>query len=927
MNRKFFKSKPKALSSNTNNINNNNNKNAITFADSSTISDEYKTLISSHSYLGSRGYTIPKELITKEDEEFLRRDLFVKPVTFGPGAGGGTSESAYPVYRESSKKMYLPRFYGISRYGLPGESKIEPGDDISVQFTKPLRDYQDKIIGTYIDYVNKPICLDAANVQINGDGGILEVPCGRGKCLGINTPILMYDGTIRLVQDIKIGDVLMGDDSTPRNVFSLARGKETMYQVVSKKGDGYIVNESHILSLKSSTMMNKQMQKGSVFDMPVLEYLALPDWYHGPSGPLLGYRVPILFPEKPVEFDPYLLGYWLGDGHSKGTIITTQESTVIKYIVNCFKTKHTSLYLKYTGQQYDYRINSLESRDNCMMNFLRNNNLINNKHIPHHYKCNSRKIQLELLAGLIDSDGYYHQNCYEIVQKNETLLDDIVFLSKSLGFSAIKRKIQKTCTNSKNGPVTGTYFITSICGVGLEDIPVQCVRKMAHPRKLIRDCLKYRIKLEKLDVDDYYGFEIDGNRRFVLGDFTVTHNTVMSIKIISLLSKKTLILVHKEFLMNQWIDRIAEFLPGAKVGKIQGPIFDVVGKDIVIGMIQSLYDKEFPVDAFTSFGLTIIDEVHRIGSEQFSKTLLKIVTPYMLGISATVERKDKLTKVLYMFIGDKIYSEKRKDEDPVCVRAIEYGSNDTYFNEVEYDFKGMTKYSTMITKLCAFGPRSDFIVRVLKDLIEESPESQIMVLCHNRSLLTYLHEAILHKQIASTGFYVGGMKQDKLHATESMQIVLATYAMAAEALDIKTLSTLVMVTPKTDITQSVGRILRVRHDNPIVVDIVDKHDIFQNQWKQRRQFYKRCNYRIRKIDIKQYSGMNFDWKTDSTWTRVFEPKVVANEPICQVELEDHEQDPEDLDQDASKYSNFESKSALVGKCVLDASVFDQETEF
>jgi superfamily II DNA or RNA helicase len=976
MNRKFFKSKPKAPT--VNNNTNNNNKNTIASTDSSTISDEYKTLISSHSYLGSRGYTIPKELITKEDEEFLRRDLFVKPVTFGPGAGAGAGagESAYPVYRESSKKMYVPRFYGIARYGLPGESKIEPGDDISVQFTKPLRDYQDKIIGTYIDYVNKPICLDAANTQINGDGGILEVPCGRGKCLGINTPILMYDGTIRLVQDIKIGDVLMGDDSTPRNVLSLARGKEMMYKVVSKKGDGYIVNESHILSLKSSTMMNKQMPKGSVVDMSVLEYLALPKSYHGRGGPLLGYRVPILFPEKNVELDPYLLGYWLGDGSleragaegagerlnsvdgsrrsSKGTIITTQDSTVIKYIVNCFKTKHTSLYLKYTGQQYDYRINSIESRDNFMMNFLRNNNLINHKHIPHHYKCNSRKIQLELLAGLIDSDGYYHDNCYEIVQKNETLLDDIVFLSKSLGFSAMKRKTHKTCTNSrgreevelrsreftdteyrtrvkysKNGPITGTYFTTSICGVGLEDIPVKCVRKMAHPRKLIRDCLKYRIKLEKLEVDDYYGFEIDGNRRFVLGDFTVTHNTVMSIKIISLLSKKTLILVHKEFLMNQWIDRIAEFLPGAKVGKIQGPIFDVVGKDIVIGMIQSLYDKEFPQDAFTSFGLTIIDEVHRIGSEQFSKTLLKIVTPYMLGISATVERKDKLTKVLYMFIGDKIYSEKRKDEDPVCVRAIEYGSNDTHFNEVEYDFKGMTKYSTMITKLCEFGPRSDFIVRVLKDLIEESPDSQIMVLCHNRSLLTYLHEAIEHKQIASAGFYVGGMKQDKLQATESMQIVLATYAMAAEALDIKTLSTLVMVTPKTDITQSVGRILRVRHDNPIVVDIVDKHDIFQNQWKQRRQFYKRCNYRIRKIDIKQYSGMNFDWKTDSTWTRVFEPKIVANEPICQVELEDP--DPEDLDQDqdpdASKYSNFESKSALVGKCVLDASVFDQITEF
>jgi hypothetical protein len=610
MNRKFFKSKPKAPTVNNNNNNNNTIAGTGTIASPSTISDEYKTLISSHSYLGSRGYTIPKELITKEDEEFLRRDLFVKPVTFGPAAGGagGPGESAYPVYRESSKKMYLPRFYGISRYGLPGESKIEPGDDISVQFTKPLRDYQDKIIGKYIDYVNKPICLDAAKTQISGDGGILEVPCGRGKCLGINTPILMYDGTIRLVQDIKIGDVLMGDDSTPRNVWSLARGRETMYKVVSKKEDGYIVNESHILSLKSSTNCSIA-PKGSVVDIPVLDYLGLSKTYHGPGGPLLGYRVPILFPEQKIDFDPYLLGFWLGDGHSHGTIITTKESTVIKYIADCLKTKHTSLYFKYTGQKYDYRINSIELHNNFMMSFLRNNNLIKNKHIPHHYKCNSRRIQLELLAGLIDSDGSCYHNCYEIVQKNETLLDDIVFLSKSLGFSAYKRKIQKTCTNGKNGPVTGTYFITSICGVGLEDIPVKCVRKKAHPRELIRDCLKYRIKLEKLDVDDYYGFEIDGNRRFVLGDFTVTHNTVMSIKIISLLSKKTLILVHKEFLMNQWIDRIAEFLPGTKVGKIQGQIFDVAGKDIVIGMIQSLYDKEFPQDAFTSFGLTIIDEL------------------------------------------------------------------------------------------------------------------------------------------------------------------------------------------------------------------------------------------------------------------------------------------------------------------------------
>jgi superfamily II DNA or RNA helicase len=332
--------------------------------------------------------------------------------------------------------------------------------------------------------------------------------------------------------------------------------------------------------------------------------------------------------------------------------------------------------------------------------------------------------------------------------------------------------------------------------------------------------------------------------------------------------------------MNQWIERAAEFLPSAKIGKIQGPVFDVEGKDVVIGMLQTLYDRALPENAFDCFGLTIIDEVHRIGSEQFSKTLLRVVSPNMLGISATVDRKDKLTCVLYMFIGPKIYTEARKDEDPVCVRALEYIAADPQFNETEYDFKGQAKYSTMITKLCEFGPRSDFIVKTLADLLVESKENnedaQIMVLAHNRSLLKYFYEAINHKGFATVGYYVGGMKQADLQETEYKQIVLATYAMAAEALDIKTLSILVMATPKTDITQSVGRILRVRHDNPIVVDIVDRHEIFQNQWKQRRRFYKKCNYRIIATDSIRYKGMNIDWKNDKTWNRVFDPKINKN---------------------------------------------------
>ena len=831
------------------------------------LSEEEKNKILLSAYIGKKGYTIIKADASENELNFLRKDLFMKPVQFGIPAYGDTQESEFPTYRENTNKMYIPRFYSIQRYGLPSRCEIDPGINIDVPFVKELRDYQINVVNIFKESVSKPICEGSTEL---GGGGIIQLPCGRGKCLGKGTPILMYDGIIKNVEDIVLGDKIMGDDSNPRNVLSLARGREMMYKIHINKGEGYIVNESHILSLKYSSTVNKHTPKGTILDISVIDFLNLPKSYHGRGGVLVGYRVPIVFPEKIQEIDPYLVGYWLGDGHSYSTQITTQESRVIKYIVDCFKTKHKELYLKYKGKQYDYAINSIDGKKNILMNFLKNNNMLKNKHIPLHYKCNSRKNQLSLLAGIIDSDGYYCENCYVIAQKNEKLLDDIVFLAKSLGFAAYKRKIYKTCTNAIGGPKKGLYFTTSICGSGLEEIPVLCLRKKGKVRKQIKDVLNYRIRLEPIGVDDYYGFEIDGNHRFVLGDFTVTHNTVISLKIISELKKKTLIIVHKEFLMNQWIERIEEFLPNAKVGKIQASVCDYADKDIVIGMVQTMYSKDFPQELYSNFGLTIVDEVHRISSEQFSKTLLKTLTPFMLGISATVKRKDGLERVLYDFIGSMVYSEDRDANDIVSVRAIHYTSNDVEFNEVETDFRGNVKYSTMISKLCAYNPRSDFIIRVLSDLIIESPKSQIMVLAHNRCLLTYLYESIQHKNITTVGYYVGGMKEAHLKDTESKQIVLATYSMAAEALDIKTLSTLVMVTPKTDIVQSVGRILRMKHENPIIVDIVDLHDVFKNQWKQRKTFYKKSNYRIFSIDSKEYTRMDIDWSNNKTWALLYE---------------------------------------------------------
>jgi DNA polymerase III delta prime subunit len=368
---------------------------------------------------------------------------------------------------------------------------------------------------------------------------ILSGSSGIGKCLGVNTPIILYDGKIKMVQEIQIGDKLMGDDSKPRNVLSLARGQETLYKVKQNKGDIYIVNESHILSLRLSCteilrngknaefkiINNKKYRKGEIIDICVKDYIKLST---SSKNLIKGYKVPITFPEKEIPFDPYLLGLWLGDGTSNisNLLISNQDSTIIYYLIN--KLKEYNCCLRYQSK-YDYKIlgnGSGKPGSNYILSSLQKLNLKNNKHIPDIYLYNSRKNQLSLLAGLIDSDGHYmiKQKCYEITQKNKVLSDGILFLCRSLGFGAYQKECRKSCMY-KGEKREGTYYRITFSGEGIEKIPCLVPRKKAEPRKQIKNVLNTGIKLEKLEVGDYYGFEIDGNHRFILGDFTVTHNT------------------------------------------------------------------------------------------------------------------------------------------------------------------------------------------------------------------------------------------------------------------------------------------------------------------------------------------------------------------------------------------------------------------
>ena len=367
-------------------------------------------------------------------------------------------------------------------------------------------------------------------------------PYQGGKCLGKGTPILMYDGTIKSVEEVQVGDLLMGPDSKPRTVMSLARGREEMFRVIPVFGDSYVVNRSHILSLKmakgSTESCSRQFADGTIVNMPIDAYLATSASFKNFAK---GWRTGVDFQttELPKELPPYILGVWLGDGHSRKAAVTTADEEVV---AACREYANgNDMYLMRgadCGKAVTYEFSkegpNQPSEASVMRKALIEQGVWGDKHIPHAYLTASRKDRLQLIAGLLDTDGSVNKNFYEITQKRRRLAEDICFLARSLGFAASMRETTKTCTNTN---ASGTYYKVSIFGQGVHEIPCRIARKRIVQSEKVRNRLLVGIKVESIGEGYYYGFEIDGDHLFMLGDFTVTHNTTTSYLIAKSLSK------------------------------------------------------------------------------------------------------------------------------------------------------------------------------------------------------------------------------------------------------------------------------------------------------------------------------------------------------------------------------------------------------
>lgn len=669
------------------------------------------------SKLTKKGYFIKKTTDNIKLIEEIRNELTVSPNNYYTGTVK-QEKIMFEVFQEDEKYLQIPKYYGINKLGPPKKNKEKEGKSVKLKFKGKLRDYQTEIVNKAVKYMTEK------------DGGLISLGCGQGKCLAKDTNIVMFDGTFKKVQDIKVGDKLMGDDGNCRNVFSTTSGFEEMYRIKQDNGIDYTVNKSHILSLLDS--------KDNIIDIPLIEYLDLSD---NDKRNLFGFRTTLNYRFTLVpRYNP----------ETYVTDLNLIDSTVVRSSIYFRKTLISVLLIEYGSS------------------------------IP----INFPNSTVQKLRTIINSVGY---NC--IIDGNNL---KIIFSDSNNIYS------------------------------------------------------KSNIIVERLGEGKYFGFTIDRNRRFLLEDMTVTHNTVIALNLSCHFKVKTLVIVHKTFLLNQWLERIKQFT-NASVGIIQQNKIETDNM-IVVGMLQSIAKDKYPSKIFKDFGMVIFDEAHHAPSQYFSQALPIIACKKTLALSATPKRSDGLERILNWYFGDMIYKSDRVNNKDVMVSLIDYTIKDKDFKESKLPFNGKVNKPKTLNKIIKIQKRNDFILDILKNLYKNKLR-QILILSDRIEHLKILEDMILNFcPDYSYGYYIGAMKQDKLDESATKRIILASYGMAAEALDIPSLNTLIMATPRSNVEQSIGRIIRKKNEKvkPLIIDIIDNLTSFVNQSKNRIKLYRKKDYYIEK---------------------------------------------------------------------------------
>lgn len=719
----------------------------------------------------------------------------------------------YKLYKETGEGIYIPRNY--IKHDKVYQFKEFP---VKYKCTMVARDKE-----------QERVIQESTELLKNGDSFVLKSSTGSGKCHPKDTKIMMHSGEIKMVQDIEVGDLLMGPDSTPRKVLNTNKGYGKIYKIIPTKGESWECNEPHVFNLKRTNDGTKLA--GKTINIPLNEYLQQNKHF---KHVYKLWRTGVDFIEKDV-FDPYIIGLYLSDG-SKGVSVLhcgNKKREAIEYCRGI---------LNFGAETFRKNCNRISVLNfNSIRKLLLNRK--NERFIPNEYLINSKENRLMLLAGILDGDGYLGSNVFEVSCKDDLYAQQILFLCRSLGLAAYCKKCTKRI---KSTGFQGEYNIISISG-DLEIIPNKVTYKKAGPRLQKKSVLVTGFSVEYIRDDDYYGFSLDGDSLYLLHDTTVTHNTVMSLKIIENIGTRVLIIVPKKDIFDHWVREIVKFLgiPKNEIGIIKGNTC-FVGEKITITTVQSISKtRRYSPATYDQFGLIVIDECHRLAADQFVNAMWQLPAKLRLGLSATPKRKDNKDNRIEYHIGPVMVESVNL---PLIPHAAIINTQFCFHDRYPQSFNMLARMGNLLAKDVA---RNTLLIQTCIKCMKSG--RQTMLLVATKTHLETLTDMFLDTKIDSNdiGFYVGGMKAEELEESKKKSLILGTLKMGGEGSDIPSLGALIMGTPLANIEQLIGRLTR-RHETkcnankplpgkivPLFFDIADNNSwVYKKMGASRKKVYK-----------------------------------------------------------------------------------------
>lgn len=505
--------------------------------------------------------------------------------------------------------------------------------------------------------------------------GLIGAPTRYGKCHPAGNKVLMHDYTVRNVEDVRVGDYLMGPDGVGRKVIAIGTGSEPSYKIIPNKGEEFSCNESHILSLQATGGANLGgYKKGDIINIQLKDYLTRSKTFKHVTK--LWYA-PLEFPHKNLPYDPWIVGVWLGDGSSNGAARITKPDTAVQQgIIAWAETQGLLWSLKKVNTEGDTVTVRTKEGIRTSINPLTQIARMCQKSkevrcIPTEYLTASRQQRMELLAGLIDTDGNINNKTgYEITTKYKSLSDGITQLCRGLGFRVTRKYVQKSI---KDTGFKGWYWRMQISGP-THTVPCRGHKKIGKTIGRV-DPKTTGFTVEAIGTVPYYGFELEGpDHLYLMWDHCVTHNTTLIINVLRAAEgKKCIVVLPGVDLCRQMYDACKALLPGREVALIcTGSRYRFQNRDITVCSVDSLEktSEGTPSIDFGGTDIVLFDEPHAMVTVKRVLSINKFRHARRIGFGATLEgRSDKRDAYIIGLIGPVLASVTYKEavaEGAIC---------------------------------------------------------------------------------------------------------------------------------------------------------------------------------------------------------------------------------------------------------------------